>query len=409
MRNIGKKRGQAFQYLVLWLLLAAVVGGIWYLGGGMEPGSEAASVPKPPSAATAAPSASPAPSQTPAAVKEEGKMRGIWVSYMALQSDSAQGFQENYRNIVAQAKEAGMTALFVHVRPFSDALYPSEIYPWSHLVTGAQGADPGFDPLSFMIEETHGAGMEFHAWINPMRVKLSQTPAELSEDNPYQKLKESNPYYFLETESGIYLNPAYSEVREMISGGVKEIVDNYQVDGVHFDDYFYPSDMDQQDELAYFAYNESADTPLSLEDWRIANVNAMISQVYLAVKSSDSSVVFGISPQGNLSNNVNLGADVREWCRTRGYIDYICPQLYYSYENPALGYTEALNEWNEMEKYDGLGVYIGLALYKVGSDSDEGTWPGDGSIITKQIADAEESGADGIVLFDISCLDKWEG
>lgn len=399
-----RKRGQAVQYLLLWLVLAAVLGGIWWMGNKGETQATQGEA-----TVSAAASASPKPQDTAEKTEEEEEMRGIWIPYMSLQSDSAEEFRSNFTDLVEKSKKAGATALFVHVRPFCDALYPSEQYPWSHLITGVQGKDPGFDPLEFMVETTHEAGMEFHGWINPMRVKTAETPAELSSYNPYEKLKESNPYYFLETESGVYLNPAYSEVREMISDGVREIVEQYEVDGIHFDDYFYPSDMGQQDELSYIAYNESAETPLTLEEWRMANINAMISQVYLAVKSTDASVAFGISPQGNVENNAALGADVEEWCRTRGYIDYICPQIYFSYENPALGYTEALERWTSMEKYEGLKTYIGLALYKVGTDSDEGTWPSDTSIIEKQTADAEKAGADGVILFDVSGLDKLEG
>ena len=399
-----KNKKELLQYVVLWTLLVAAVFFIWYIGkNSNEIIANTAMAPTASPAATLTPS--PKAEVTPSP-KVDKEMVGVWIPYMSLTSDN---FKENYTQIVESAKKVGATALFVHVRPFSDALYKSKYYPWSHIVTGQQGVAPDFDPLSFMLEETHKNGMEFHAWINPLRVKLKETPKELSADNPYTLLKESNPYYFIETDSGIYLDPSYSYVRELIKNGIKEIVENYDVDGIHFDDYFYPSDMGNQDELSYFAYKDESDVPLSLEDWRKANISAMVSDVYRTVKRTKSDVVFGISPQGNMNNNSKLGADIPEWCAVDGYLDYICPQLYYSYENPALGFTTALGQWQQLEKHDGLKTYIGLALYKVGSDSDGGTWPTDKSIIEKQIADAQSAGTDGVILFDDSSIDElWQ-
>lgn len=406
-----KKKGYVMQYVILWLLLAAVVGAIWAVE---NKGAPASAPPAPTAAApeiTATPSPAPsaAPDADPTAAPENMEMKGIWVPYMSLQSSGGDDFKTRYQEILTKAKEAGATALFVHVRPFCDALYPSELYPWSHLIDGKQGDAPDYDPLKFMIDATHESGMEFHAWLNPMRVKTSETPKEFSENNPYSKMKTDKPYYFIETASGIYLNPCYSEIRELISGGIREIVENYDVDGIHFDDYFYPSDMGSEDELAYMSYLDTADSPLSLEDWRIANINAMVAESYRAAKSGGKDIEFGISPQGNPDNNARLGADVEEWCATSGYIDYICPQIYFSYENPALGFSDALDKWNSIECHENLKKYIGLALYKVGTDSDSGTWPQDTEIIDKQIADAENSGADGVILYDIASIDKMLG
>lgn len=161
---------------------------------------------------------SPSPSPSPTAPAEDKEMVGVWIPYMSL---SSADFKENYKQIVESAKKVNATALFVHVRPFCDALYKSEYYPWSHIVSGEQGKAPDFDPLAFMIEETHKNGMEFHAWINPLRIKSKETPGTLSADNPYTVLKESNPYYFIETDSGIYLDPSYSYTRELIKNGGK--------------------------------------------------------------------------------------------------------------------------------------------------------------------------------------------
>ncbi len=334
---------------------------------------------------------------------DEKEMKGVWLSFIALQTqeNTIEAFCANYEKLVMDAKDIGANSLFVHVRPYSDALYESDYFPWSHILTGVQGKDPEFDIMEFMIETAHENGMEFHAWINPLRVKTEVTPAILSQDNPYSIYGESNPYYFIEIEGDVYLNPAYSQMRSLITDGVVEIVENYKVDGIHFDDYFYPYEMGSEDSVAYDAYYATSENPLSVEQWREANINALISQVYREIKAENESVDFGISPQGNINNNAALSADVYTWCSTVGYIDYIAPQLYFSYENPALGFTNALTQWVEMEKHAGLDVYIGLALYKAGSDTeDEGTWKDSDDIIARQIKDTRSANFDGVILYE---------
>ena len=135
----------------------------------------------------------------------------MWVPYFSLDTaeHTQEAFEEHYRQIAQTAQEKGINAMFVHVRPFSDALYPSAYYPWSHILTGTQGRDPGYDPLQFMIDTTHQLGMEFHAWINPLRVKTAETPAALADNNPYGTLGAESPGYFMEYDGGVYLNPAY--------------------------------------------------------------------------------------------------------------------------------------------------------------------------------------------------------
>ena len=132
-------------------------------------------------------SPSPQASAAPSTPEEEGALVGVWVPYFSLNTaeHTQAAFEENFQTIAQTAQEKGANALFVHVRPFSDALYPSQYYPWSHILTGTQGQDPGFDPLEFMIETAHSLGMEFHAWLNPLRVKTAETPAALAENNPY--------------------------------------------------------------------------------------------------------------------------------------------------------------------------------------------------------------------------------
>ena len=385
-------------YLVLWAALLAAVAGVWLFGGerAVEESGQASS--------SAVPSASPA-SQTGEA--EEETLVGVWVPYFSLDTaeHTQEAFEEHYRQIAQTAQEKGINAMFVHVRPFSDALYPSAYYPWSHILTGTQGRDPGYDPLQFMIDTTHQLGMEFHAWLNPLRVKTSETPASLADNNPYGTLGAESPGYFMEYDGGVYLNPAYPAVRSLIAGGAAEIAQNYDVDGIHFDDYFYPSEDASLDSAAYEAYTQTVEQPLPLLEWRAANINAMVAQVYESVKAAREEVVFGISPQGNIQNDEVMGADVKTWAAVPGYVDYLAPQLYFSFENQALPYQQALEEWAALPRHQGLKLYAGLALYKAGTDADGGTWLTRDNIIALQAEAALNAGYQGVILYSSEYLD----
>lgn len=385
-------------YLVLWAALLAAVAGVWLFGGerAVKESGQASS--------SAVPSASPA-SQTGEA--EEETLVGVWVPYFSLDTaeHTQEAFEEHYRQIAQTAQEKGINAMFVHVRPFSDALYPSAYYPWSHILTGTQGRDPGYDPLQFMIDTTHQLGMEFHAWINPLRVKTAETPAALADNNPYGTLGAESPGYFMEYDGGVYLNPAYPAVRSLIAGGAAEIAQNYDVDGIHFDDYFYPSEDASLDSAAYEAYTQTVEQPLPLLEWRAANINAMVAQVYESVKAAREEVVFGISPQGNIQNDQAMGADVKTWAAVPGYVDYLAPQLYFSFENQALPYQQALEEWAALPRHQGLKLYAGLALYKAGTDADGGTWLTRDNIIALQAEAALNAGYQGVILYSSEYLD----
>lgn len=384
------------KYLILWLALAGAVGAVWLLGGGEEKEAEVmggADMPEVAEMEIEVPKSSKA-----------GELAGVWVPYMSLNTPehTRAACESNFKRIADSAKSKGLSALFVHVRPFSDALYPSELYPWSHILTGTQGRDPGFDPLGFMVEYTHSIGLEFHAWINPLRVRTAKTPGELA--GPIAELWEDEPYYFMEWEGALYLDPAYPYVRTLIAKGASEIAEKYPVDGVHFDDYFYPTEDGSLDAESYRLYTETVSEPLDLMDWRRANISAMVAEVYERVKAARPEAKFGISPQGNITNDYNMGADVEAWCAVPGYLDYICPQVYYGFENPGLNYTQALADWQEMYKREGLELYIGLALYKAGDSAQGEAWAG-GDVISRQIEAARELPCNGIVLYSSDYLD----
>lgn len=338
---------------------------------------------------------------------DEAEMRGLWVSYISLNmSDtdySEKAFRERFKDIISSAKKYGCNALFVHVRPFCDALYESDIFPSSHILWGEQGAKASYDALEIMSKMCEKSSLQLHAWINPYRIRTESSNFSLSEDSPYVKDEALGVEY----EGSIYLNPAKKDVRKLIVDGIKEIIENYEVDGIHFDDYFYPEADEDFDKAQYNQYLKSFASErdaLPLKEWRKNNVNMLIAEVYRTIKSYDESILFGISPQGNISNDLNMGADVKSWCECIGYVDYICPQLYYSLENPALKFEAGLDMWLEFKLHNKLKFYAGLAVYKAGTDSDSGTWLTDENILARELEIIRNRKLDGYILYDYEAL-----
>lgn len=356
-----------------------------------------------------APVVSVQPEAESTAVAQVSEMRAVWVPYMSLsmvgQADQSQAaFCAKFTEIVQTAKAHAMNTLIVQVRPFGDAYYPSKLFPWSHLLTGTQGQDPGYDPLACMVEIAHENGLAIHAWVNPLRIQLNTNPAVLSENNPYVQWSadDSKQGWTVPYENGIYMNPAYEQVRKYIADGVAEIVQNYDVDGVQFDDYFYPTqsaDFDSAEYERYCADAQKDGEPVDLLSWRQGNISAMVSQVYARVKQVKADVQFGISPQGNVQNCLNMGADVATWCSATGYLDYICPQLYVNFEHPVLPFDDAVSQWRALVTNAQIKLYFGLGLYKAGSDVDNGTWKAAGDILSREIIAGRAAGGDGFMFY----------
>lgn len=344
------------------------------------------------------------------------EMRAVWVPIMSLdmskETDKSQAaFQKKFDAIVSGTKAAGMNTLIVHVHPFGDALYKSDYFPWSHALAGTQGVDPGYDPLAYMVSAAHKAGLQIHAWMNPMRIQKSGTPSILAENNPYTVWKKdpAKAGWAVDLQSDKYYNPAYEQVRKLIADGAKEIAQKYDVDGIQFDDYFYPSTDAAFDKAAYDAYCASANkkgTALSLADWRRANINALVSLTYSEIKSVKPKVVFGISPQCNVENDMKIGADIASWCSTVGYVDYICPQLYVNFENPTLPFDTAVSQWRNLVTNKNIKFYIGLAVYKAGSDADSGTWKKSSDILSRQVELGRKTKCDGFMFYSWAYLDN---
>lgn len=348
------------------------------------------------------------PIQTSATIKQKEELRAVWVTYMDLDMQSTdmsyKSFIKKFKNIADTSKEKGFNTLIVQVRPFSDAFYESQYYPYSHLLTGTQGKDPGYDPLKYMCYYADKIGMKIHAWVNPYRIKISKSPKKLAENHPYLNNKNIG----IEYDGDIYLNPSSTDARELIKNGIREIVKNYDVDGIQFDDYFYPTTDTEFDKSYYENYveNVGTDKAISLQEWRITQVNILIAETYNVIHSLKDDVVFGISPQGNIENDYEMCADVKNWCSKYGYIDYICPQLYYSLENPALTFEDALNNWLSLEYCEDVELYIGIAGYKIGTDSDEGTWQNSDTILSAEVKLIRKNKLNGFMFYSFANLES---
>lgn len=310
--------------------------------------------------------------------ESDEEMRGVWVSYMELSmenesSKTQKAFEDKFTEIAEKCRNSGFNTLIVQVRPFCDALYKSSYFPWSHILTGTQGENPQYDALQIMCDICKENNLKIHAWINPYRVSSNETPKKLSDNNPYIKNSEIG----IKTDNGIFLDPSNETAQQLICDGVKEIAENYDVDGIQFDDYFYPTEDKSFDKKQYEAYIKKygKENCMSLDNWRMQNVNTLICKVYRTIKSVDLSVEFGISPQGNIGNNDGLYADVKSWCTCKGFADYICPQIYFSLENPALTFEDCLNSWTSLDFDENVKLYVGLGGYKAGNgEYDEETW-----------------------------------
>ena len=201
------------------------------------------------------------------------EIRAVWVNYNELSMKAQNGgteaqFTEKAKKITTDIASAGLNTVIVHVRPFCDAFYPSELFPWTSYLTGTQGKAVDYDPLQIFIDCAKACNLSVQAWINPYRVLLSRDESKLAENNPARKfLDAGKSENLLLTDTGIYLNPASSEAQALIIDGVREIVKNYDIDAVHMDDYFYPTTDPAVDSASYAAY-QKAGGKLSLSDWR---------------------------------------------------------------------------------------------------------------------------------------------
>lgn len=321
------------------------------------------------------------------------EFRAVWVATLNnIDWPSRRGLppEEQRKEFIAlldTLQKYHFNAVIVQIRPTADAFYPSRYEPWSAYLTGTQGEAPYpyYDPLAFMIEEAHKRNIEFHAWFNPYRAVSNLQAAQLHDEHISNKC----PAWFFDYNGKKYFNPGIPAVRDYIVTLIKEVAKNYDIDGVHFDDYFYPYQVPEEkidDYATYLRYNQKQFD--NIHDWRRHNVDLLIRAIHDTLQRLKPHIKFGISPIGvwrNASKD-SLGsatkiwhasydalyADTRKWLR-EGWIDYIAPQLYWSTRS-RYGNYDVLVPWWHKNSF-GRHVYVGHALYKVdGEDGGDNTW-----------------------------------
>lgn len=321
----------------------------------------------------------PAPPVTLVDVSHTRELRGAWVAsvfninFPSSNQLNAEQQKEEMTRMLDQLKECGFNSVFFQVRPEGDALYRSDLEPWSSSLTGQQGKDPGYDPLAFMIEQARERNLEVHAWLNPYRAKAASAQQVL----PH--IGALHPELVHDYGDVKWMDPGSEVVRERLVKVCADLTERYDIDGIHFDDYFYPYPNGKSfpDEATYQQYQRQGGT-LALADWRRQNVNEAVRQVDEAIESRKDYVRFGISPFGlpapdrpegvvGFDQYEGLYADTQKWM-DEGWVDYLAPQLYWPTTKKGQPYETLVKWWNDHSK-DNRAIFAGNNLQAVGSNS----------------------------------------
>ncbi|WP_406417796.1 glycoside hydrolase family 10 protein [Streptomyces sp. NBC_00842] len=319
------------------------------------------------------------------------EMRGMWVATVAnVDWPSAPGLTAaaQQAELIAYLDEAvarRLNAVVLQVRPTADALWPSPYEPWAQYLTGVQGKNPGWDPLGTAVHEAHRRGLELHAWFNPYRVANHTDPSRLVPTHPARL----HPDWVLPYGGKLYYNPGLPEVRRFVQDAMLDAVRRYDIDAVHWDDYFYPYPVAGQvfaDDATYAKYGAGFPDKAA---WRRDNTDKLVREMSAGIKKIKKHVQFGISPFGvwrnastdPLGSNTRAGvqtyddlhADTRGWVK-KGWIDYICPQIYWNIGFAAADYAKLLPWWDAVVRGTGVDLFVGEALYKGGDPAQPAAW-----------------------------------
>ena len=309
--------------------------------------------------------------------KKELEERSIFISYIELSkyiSDDISLSKNNIDMMINNIEELGFNSVILQVRSFGDAIYPSKIYSNSLYISNS------FDVLDYFSDICNSKGFKLYAWINPYRIRNDLNKDSISNDNIIYDLLDTRHIVYT---SGIYFNPSSELVINLIIEGINEIINNYDITGILFDDYFYPStDCDLEE------YN-SLDLDISYEEYKLGRVNELIKRVYAVCHNNG--ILFGISPDGNIENNYSKhSADVKTWLSNSGYVDFIMPQIYYGFFNGSRPFYNTLKEWSSLITNDTISMSVALAFYKNGvidewASSGKTEWIENNNIIMKEI------------------------
>ncbi len=344
------------------------------------------------------------------------ELRGAWIATFSnidwpSRTATPASQQATLLTILNHHQQTGMNAVFLQVRSQSDALYPSTIEPWSADLTGTQGRapSPAWDPLQFAITETRRRGMEFHAWLNPYRAASnSSSIANFAASH----VTKQHPEWLLTVGTNVILNPGLPQVRDYITSVIVDIVTRYDIDGLHFDDYFYPNGTINDND----AFNADPRGFTVRADWRRDNVNLLIKRVYDTIKALKPWVKFGVSPSGIYRNSSNpaigtptsglehyttLYADTKKWLE-QGWIDYLAPQVYWYMGQPGANYSLIVPWWSSVA--NGRHIYIGMAGYKVNDATQGAPWTQPSMFPNEVRLNRQQANVQGQIVYNTSSL-----
>ena len=316
--------------------------------------------------------------------KEE---KGVFISYIDyshLKGRTKEEIEDLITEMINNISYYGLNTIILQVSPFSDAIYPSKIYQSSHTVVQKEGDELPLDILKCFIEKASEKNISIYAWLNPYRIRNDNNTGDISKDSYYYEWFDTDNIQI--TDKGVFLNPASSDVLEYITKGLKELCQNYDIKGVLYDDYFYPNDT-----IDLKTY-EKTDKSVNLKEYRINNINKLIEQSYDTIKSVNKDIKFGLSPAGNIENNLDKEyLDVKS-ILNGNKIDFIIPQLYYGFSNSTKPYLSTLEQWSSLN-IKNKDFYVALSLYKSGkvdkyAGKGENEWLEENDIIKKQIITA---------------------
>lgn len=310
--------------------------------------------------------------------------KGVFVSYIDYSDIKGRNKEEAEKFIsemINSISYYGLNAIILQTNPFSDSIYPSKVYKSSHTVVHSEGDELPIDILKSFINKASEKNISVYAWMNPYRIRNDNNIGDISKDNYYYDWIGTDNVQV--TDNGIFLNPASDDVLEFIQRGIEELCTNYDIKGLIFDDYYYPNNT-----IDLKTY-EKTDKSKNLKDYRIDNINKLISTSYDTVKKVNKDIKFGISPSGNIENNLDKEYLDVKYLLNDDKLDMIIPQLYYGFKNRNKPYIRTLNDWDKLNVKN-KDLYVALSLYKSGkvdiyADTGENEWLEDTDIIKKQI------------------------
>ena len=350
---------------------------------------------------------------------KDREFRGVWIASVVninwpktrgVGEDVEEKQKQEFIKLLDEVVDMNMNAVIVQIRPTADTFYPSSYEPWSKYLTNKQGVYPGWDPLKFMIEESHKRGLEFHAWFNPYRVTMKKEDTIM--DTHPAKL---HPEWTFRYDGKLYYNPGVPEAMDYSINSIMEVVKNYDIDGVHMDDYFYPYPVNGKKIPDWGTYLKYGKKFKIAADWRRDNVDRFIKKLDLEIKKEKPNVQFGISPfgvwrnynidksgsktQAGITNYDNLYADTRKWIK-KGWIDYIVPQIYWNQGFKVAEYNTLVDWWANEVKGTDVKLYIGHAAYKIGTKG----WENPNELINQVKYNRSVGEVKGSIYFSIDSL-----